>query len=319
MNRVGHAGRGESTWLGFFLHGVLTDFAALCDARTTRARAERYRAEAAPPRRRSSSWRGTANGIAAGTTTTARRSARRRTTSARSIRSRSRGRCSPARCRSASPSARWMRSAHGAHRARDRSCCCCSIRRSIGPRRIPDTSRAIRRASARTAGSTRTPRPGSSWRWPPRQRRRGGRAVPHAQSDQPHADARRRRALQAEPYVIAGDVYARAPHAGRGGWSWYTGSAAWMYRAGLESMLGLRRRGADVQHRSLHPVVVAGVQITWRHRGTRYVIQVSNPDGECRGVVSASLDGVEVDHRAIPLVDDAGTHELLVTLGGVQK
>ena len=46
---------------------------------------------------------------------------------------------------------------------------------------------------------------------------------------------------KAEPYVVAGDVYARAPHAGRGGWSWYTGSAAWMYRAGLESMLGLRR------------------------------------------------------------------------------
>lgn len=47
-----------------------------------------------------------------------------------------------------------------------------------------------------------------------------------------------------EPYVIAGDVYARSPHAGRGGWSWYTGSAGWMYRAGLEGILGLRFRGA---------------------------------------------------------------------------
>jgi cellobiose phosphorylase len=46
-----------------------------------------------------------------------------------------------------------------------------------------------------------------------------------------------------EPYVMAGDVYARPPHSGRGGWSWYTGSAGWMYRAGLESILGLRRRG----------------------------------------------------------------------------
>ncbi len=64
---------------------------------------------------------------------------------------------------------------------------------------------------------------------------------------------------KAEPYVVASDVYARAPHIGRAGWSWYTGSAAWMYRAGLESMLGLRRRGATDQ-RSLHPVIVAGVR-----------------------------------------------------------
>ena len=86
------------------------------------------------------------------------------------------------------------------------------------------------------------------------------RTVPHAQPDQSHAHGRRRRALQGRAVRVAGDVYARAPHAGRAGWSWYTGSAAWMYRAGLESMLGLRRRGDDVQRRSLHPFVVAGVR-----------------------------------------------------------
>ena len=118
-----------------------------------------------------------------------------------------------------------------------------------------------------------------------------------------------------EPYVVAGDVYARAPHAGRGGWSWYTGSAAWMYRAGLESLLGLRRRGASF---SIDPCIPASwpeYQITWRMHETRYEILVSNPERRCRGVAKAELDGRVVNAAAVPFIDDGGVHHVRVVLG----
>ena len=63
-----------------------------------------------------------------------------------------------------------------------------------------------------------------------------------------------------EPYVVAADVYAVPPHVGRGGWTWYTGSAGWMQRAGVESILGLRLRGRIALHRSLHPAALAGLR-----------------------------------------------------------
>lgn len=120
---------------------------------------------------------------------------------------------------------------------------------------------------------------------------------------------------KAEPYVIAGDVYGRAPHAGRGGWSWYTGSAAWLYRAGLESMLGLRRRGAVLAVDPCIPSSWPGYEIAWTCGATRYVIAVSNPERQCRGVREAFLDGVPVDSSAIPIVDDGRTHDVSVVLG----
>jgi cyclic beta-1,2-glucan synthetase len=121
-----------------------------------------------------------------------------------------------------------------------------------------------------------------------------------------------------EPYVVAGDVYARAPHAGRGGWSWYTGSAAWMYRAGLESMLGLRRRGATFSVDPCIPSAWPEYDIVWRFLGTRYEITVSNPQRRCRGVVRAELDGLAVNIAAIPLVDDGRVHHVRVLMGHVR-
>jgi cyclic beta-1,2-glucan synthetase len=120
---------------------------------------------------------------------------------------------------------------------------------------------------------------------------------------------------KAEPYVVAGDVYSHPVHAGRAGWSWYTGSAGWMYRAGLESILGLRRRGATFEIEPCIPSTWPGYSISWRFGGTRYEITVVNPDRRCRGVGAAELDGTPVDARAIPLVDDGGTHEVRVVLG----
>jgi len=118
-----------------------------------------------------------------------------------------------------------------------------------------------------------------------------------------------------EPYAIAGDVYARSPHAGRGGWSWYTGSAGWMYRAGLESILGLRRRGATFVLDPCIPSSWPEYQIIWQYLETRYEITVSNPTRRWRGVGMAELDGAPVDPAAIPLVNDGGLHVVRIVLG----
>src|SRR4029078_12815358 len=102
-----------------------------------------------------------------------------------------------------------------------------------------------------------------------------------------------------EPYVMAGDVYARPPHAGRGGWSWYSGSAGWMYRAGVESILGLRRRGETFLVDPCRPSSSPEYRISCRCRGSRYEITVTTPSRRCRGVARATLDGAPVDARAI--------------------
>jgi len=120
-----------------------------------------------------------------------------------------------------------------------------------------------------------------------------------------------------EPYAVAGDVYARAPHAGRGGWSWYTGSAAWLYRAGLESLLGLRRRGATFSVNPCIPSSWPGHEIVWRFLSTRYEIAVANPQRRCQGVIRAELDGLTVNATAIPLVDDGGVHHVRIVMGEV--
>jgi cyclic beta-1,2-glucan synthetase len=121
---------------------------------------------------------------------------------------------------------------------------------------------------------------------------------------------------KAEPYVLAGDVYASPMHAGRGGWSWYTGSAGWMYRAGLESMLGFSRRGPCLRVAPCIPSSWPGYQITWRSSPTTtYTIEVSNPHGRCRGVAKATLDGRPVDADDIPIVDDGRGHRVAIEMG----
>jgi cyclic beta-1,2-glucan synthetase len=89
---------------------------------------------------------------------------------------------------------------------------------------------------------------------------------------------------KAEPYVTAGDVYAHPEHMGRGGWSWYTGSAGWLYRAGLEEMLGLRRHGTTFEMDPCIPASWPSFSITWRCGRTRYEIDIATPRRNCRGV-----------------------------------
>jgi cyclic beta-1,2-glucan synthetase len=119
-----------------------------------------------------------------------------------------------------------------------------------------------------------------------------------------------------EPYVMAADVYAEPSHVGRGGWTWYTGSAGWMYQAGVESILGFRLRGAELQIEPSIPRTWPGYQMTYRYRSSRYEISVENPNGVSGGVAAAWLDDERLATGApIPLVDDAGTHRLRVILG----
>ncbi|MCX6635597.1 MAG: hypothetical protein NT090_11035, partial [Acidobacteria bacterium] len=104
-------------------------------------------------------------------------------------------------------------------------------------------------------------------------------------------------------------------HAGRGGWTWYTGSAGLMYRAGLESILGLRRRGSTFEMDPCIPSSWLDYAIVWSFGRTRYEIAVSNPERRCRGIAEAELDGAPVDPRSIPLADDGGTHQVRLVLG----
>src|SRR6187549_1526529 len=130
------------------------------------------------------------------------------------------------------------------------------------------------------------------------------------------ADADRYRT---EPYALAGDVYSHPAHPGRGGWTWYTGAAGWLYRTGLESLLGLRRLGATFAIDPCIPASWPEYSIAWRFGATRYEITVTNPQHRCRGVAEAELDGAPVDASAIPLVDDGGRHVVRVVLGAAAR
>ena len=119
-----------------------------------------------------------------------------------------------------------------------------------------------------------------------------------------------------EPYAIAADVYSEPPHEGRGGWTWYTGAAGWLHRAGLEWILGFRKRGSSLLIDPCIPKEWNGFEITYRHGDTLYRITVENPKGVCRGVSRISLDGTPLPEGSlVPLTDDAREHEVQVVLG----
>jgi cyclic beta-1,2-glucan synthetase len=317
MNRVGLAGRGESTWLGFFLHGVLCDFAPLCEARKDRARATRYRDEARRlASRLEQTWDGEwyrrgyyDDGTPLGSTQNDE-------------------------CKIDSIAQSW------------------AVLSGAVPQRFAERAMDAVRTALISRGSQilllldppfdqSAQDPGYIKAYPPGVRENGGQYTHAAvwivmalarlgsgdeaaelfhmlnpiNHTRTAADVAR---YKAEPYAVAGDVYARPPHAGRGGWSWYTGSAAWMYRAGLESMLGLRRRGATFRVDPCIPSSWPEYDIVWRFLNTRYEITVANPQRRCRGVVRAELDGLTVNREAIPLVDDGRVHHVRILMGDVR-
>jgi cyclic beta-1,2-glucan synthetase len=118
-----------------------------------------------------------------------------------------------------------------------------------------------------------------------------------------------------EPYVLAGDVYGRPPHTGRGGWTWYTGSAGWLYRVGLETLLGFHLEGDRLILDPRIPSSWGQFEITYRHRSATYRIAVSNPGGAEQGIRSMTLDGNTIEGGAVALADDGQTHEVTVVMG----
>ena len=119
-----------------------------------------------------------------------------------------------------------------------------------------------------------------------------------------------------EPYVAVGDVYAVPPHNGRGGWTWYTGSAGWMYRAGLESILGFKLQKDRLEIDPCVPRWWREFEIVYRRGRAVYRIKVENPLGVNRGVVNIEVDGLPQEFVA--LTDDDKTHNIRVVMGEPQ-
>jgi cyclic beta-1,2-glucan synthetase len=120
-----------------------------------------------------------------------------------------------------------------------------------------------------------------------------------------------------EPYVVAGDIYSEPPHVGRGGWTWYTGSASWLYRTGLEWILGFRVRGTMLSIDPCIPRDWPGYAIRFLFHSSTYEIKVENPSGVARGIALVEVDGKLLRGSPnIPLIDDGDVHRVRVVLGG---
>jgi cellobiose phosphorylase len=119
-----------------------------------------------------------------------------------------------------------------------------------------------------------------------------------------------------EPYVVAADVYALSPHIGRGGWTWYTGSAGWMYRLIVESLLGLRLEVDKLRFTPCLPADWPGFKMHYRYRETVYHINVQRPPAE-PGETRVTIDGAGQPDNTIPLIDDHQEHyvEVIIPVG----
>lgn len=115
-----------------------------------------------------------------------------------------------------------------------------------------------------------------------------------------------------EPYVVAADIYATEHELGRGGWTWYTGSASWMYRVGLEAILGFRKQGNTLWIEPCVPPDWPELSIEYRCGRSLYSIRVESPEAVGRLGGEVTLDGDKLESAAIPLHDDGRRHEVVV-------
>lgn len=118
-----------------------------------------------------------------------------------------------------------------------------------------------------------------------------------------------------EPYVVSADIYGAHPHTGRGGWTWYTGSAAWLYRVGLEGILGIRRHGHSLSIAPCIPQEWPGFEANLRYGTSTYRIHVERTPGSTDAANSILLDGRPVHQAEIPLTDDGDIHAIHVIIG----
>jgi cyclic beta-1,2-glucan synthetase len=317
MNRVGSEGRGESVWLGWFLHTVLAAFAPIAEARGESTHAERWRAQMTSLEqaletdgwdgdwyRRAFFDDGTPLGSAAN-----------------------------AECRIDSIAQSWSvlsGAANPAHAARAMA----AVEEFL-----------VRRGDGLVLLFTppfdhSDVDPGYVKGYLPGIRENGGQYTHGAiwsvlafaalgDGDKagelfsilnPINHASTRAGVQrykVEPYVMAADVYAEPPHVGRGGWTWYTASSGWMYQAGVEWILGFHLRGNALLLDPCIPRAWPRYEISFRYHSARYEIVVENPQGVSRGVASVELDGQALagGGAEIPLADDNATHQVRVVLG----
>jgi cyclic beta-1,2-glucan synthetase len=319
MNRVGHGGRGESVWLAWFVGAVLQSFAPVVEARGDIERAERYRAHAASLAKAAEErgWDGDwylraffDDGTPLGTH-------------------------DAAECRIDGITQAWA-----------------TISRLGDAVRARESLQAIQEHLVRREDGLiallappfdNTPKdPGYIKGYVPGVRENGGQYTHAAiwvvmaylmqgDADEAYdllgmlnpishsADKASAARYKVEPYVLAADVYSVAPHAGRGGWTWYTGAAAWLYRVALGDLLGLRletRDGGEVL--VVDPCIPKswpGYEMTVRRPGGTWRISVENPRGVNRGVARITLDGDTVEGREIPL-SRGGEHDVVVTMLG---
>ena len=104
--------------------------------------------------------------------------------------------------------------------------------------------------------------------------------------------------------MVCADVYGAPPHTGRGGWTWYTGSASWLYRVAIEAILGFQLQGSTLRFEPCIPRGWPGFEMNYRHRSATYRILVDNSAGTGRGVRSVELDGQQLPSDTVTLSDD---------------
>jgi cyclic beta-1,2-glucan synthetase len=317
MNRVGEGGKGESVWLAWLSHMALTAFAAVAETRGETARAAKWRGQASALQKalEREAWDGSWYRRAwfdDGTPI---------------------GSAASEECRIDSIAQSWS-----------------VISGVARPDRAKRAMAAVERELIRwddglallfTPPFDRTTHdPGYIRGYPPGIRENGGQythgalwsviafarlgegakatallwmlnPINHARS---RSDLRR---YKVEPYVVAADIYAATDHVGRGGWTWYTGSAAWLYRAGMEEILGLRLTGSALHLDPCIPETWPGFEVVLRRGATRFDIRIDNPKGVAKGIASARIDGHDIAGRPlrIDLPEDGASHEILVTMG----
>jgi cellobiose phosphorylase len=315
MNRVGREGRGESVWLGFFLHQILGAMAPLARARGEGERAERFEAQrAALGAALEEAWDGawyrrayTDEGVPLGS-------------------------AASEECQIDVLPQAWAVMTGAVSRERAER-----AMESAFTRLVSFEDGLIRLL---TPPFDRTPLdPGYIKGYVPGIRENGGqythgalwlvramaelgwreRAAPLLERLTPVWHARGDVALavyQTEPYAVAADIYGAPPHVGRGGWTWYTGSSAWMLRVLVESILGLTLEGGT--HLRLRPCIPdawPGFRVTWRD----VAIEVRNPDGVAEALVTCEADGerlaLEDGAARIPLRPEGGPRRVVAVLG----
>ena len=318
MDRVGEAGRGESVWLGWFLHSTLTAFAGLADARSVPQQGD--------------AWRGHAGALAASLEGEAwdgdwyRRAFFDDGAPLGSV--------ANAQCRIDSIAQSWAVISGAAKPAR-------------AVRAMAALDKYLIRRDEKLALLFTPPfdhpakDPGYIKGYPPGIRENGGQYTHAAtwtamafamQGDGDRAgellamlnpirhsdDAAGMHRYKVEPYVACADIYSEPPHIGRGGWTWYTGSAGWMYRVTLEWLLGFRVQGNALRLDPCIPRHWPRFEIAYRHGATPYDIVVENPLGVSGGVLTIKLDGVVLgakSGRLVSLVADGQPHRIEVVLG----